>query len=65
MKPDYQPGDYYVENGFLVMAEQFLKRRGFCCGNECRHCPYEPRAEYGTTTLASPSGGAQEKIPPR
>lgn len=34
--------DYYIdENGFLVMTESFLKRRGFCCSNGCRHCPYD------------------------
>ena len=33
--------DYYFENGFLVMTAEYLLRRGYCCGNGCRHCPYE------------------------
>jgi hypothetical protein len=33
--------DYYIENGLLVMTEAFHLKRGYCCGNECRHCPYE------------------------
>ena len=32
--------DYYFENGFMVLTELFLKKRGYCCGNNCRHCPY-------------------------
>ncbi|HXW50763.1 MAG TPA: ABC transporter substrate-binding protein [Candidatus Acidoferrales bacterium] len=26
--------------GFEVMTSFFLRERGFCCGNGCRHCPY-------------------------
>lgn len=33
--------DYYFDSGRLVLTESFLLRRGFCCGNGCRHCPYE------------------------
>jgi hypothetical protein len=28
--------------GLFVMTAAFLADRGFCCGNGCRHCPYEP-----------------------
>ncbi len=33
--------DYYVERGCVVFTAAFLARRGWCCGNGCRHCPYE------------------------
>lgn len=33
--------DYYFENGLMVLTAHFLRRRGYCCGNGCRHCPYE------------------------
>ena len=33
--------DYYFENGLMVLTEYFLKKRGYCCGNRCRHCPYQ------------------------
>ena len=36
-----QPGDYYVENGKYVFTEQYLLKRGWCCNNGCRHCPYK------------------------
>jgi len=32
--------DYYFENGLLVMTEAYHLKRGYCCKNECRHCPY-------------------------
>ena len=34
--------DYYfdAQTGLLVFTAHYLARRGFCCGNGCRHCPY-------------------------
>ncbi len=32
---------YYTREGFMVLTEKFLRERGFCCGNGCRHCPFE------------------------
>jgi iron complex transport system substrate-binding protein len=26
--------------GYDVFTADFLNRRGYCCGNDCRHCPY-------------------------
>ena len=31
---------YYNENGFLVFTEAYHLKKGYCCGNGCRHCPY-------------------------
>lgn len=42
---------FYEENGRKVMTEEFHKQRGFCCGNKCRHCPYEPKYQKGNTSL--------------
>jgi hypothetical protein len=36
--------DYYFEDGLMVLTAHFLLKRGYCCGNGCRHCPY-PKAE--------------------
>jgi hypothetical protein len=33
--------DFYFEDGLMVLTEHFLKKRGYCCGNLCRHCPYQ------------------------
>lgn len=33
--------DYYLnENGFLVFTESYHLKRGYCCNNACKHCPY-------------------------
>jgi hypothetical protein len=50
-KPKLQPTDFYWENGKMIMTEEYHKRRGTCCGNSCRHCPYEPKAIKGNKTL--------------
>ena len=34
--------DYYFnEEGLLVFTEAYHIKRGYCCGNNCRHCPYQ------------------------
>jgi len=37
--------DYYLENGYWVFTEHFLRKNGKCCGSGCRHCPYRKKAE--------------------
>jgi iron complex transport system substrate-binding protein len=32
--------DYYDDAGAVVFTENYLQRRGYCCGSGCRHCPY-------------------------
>ena len=32
--------DYYFEKGLMVFTEYYLRERGYCCTNGCRHCPY-------------------------
>ena len=37
--------DYYLnEKGFVVFTASYLLQRGYCCGNGCRHCPYDYEA---------------------
>jgi hypothetical protein len=33
--------------GLFVMTAAFLRARGYCCGNGCRHCPYDGPAPSG------------------
>ncbi len=44
--------DYYFENGLLVMTAKYLRERGYCCGNGCRHCPY-PVADQSRNSSSS------------
>ena len=32
--------DYYFEDGLMVLTAHYLLRRGYCCEQGCRHCPY-------------------------
>lgn len=43
--------DFTLEKGYRVMTESYLVRRGYCCSNGCRHCPYHPKAQKGNTIL--------------
>lgn len=31
---------YYSPEGYVVFTEKYLLKRGYCCQNGCRHCPY-------------------------
>lgn len=39
--------DYYFDDGLMVLTECFLRKRGYCCRNDCRHCPYQNLPENG------------------
>jgi hypothetical protein len=31
---------YLTPEGYRVFTEKYLLKRGYCCKNACRHCPY-------------------------
>ena len=34
--------DYYInDDGLLVFTAAYHKKRGKCCGNKCKHCPFD------------------------
>lgn len=44
--------DYYMNpKGFRVMSKSYLTKRGYCCGNGCKHCPYFPPHQKGNREL--------------
>jgi Family of unknown function (DUF5522) len=32
---------YYNEEGYIVLTEKYHLEKGYCCGNGCKHCPYD------------------------
>lgn len=32
--------DFYREGAAIVFTARYHLRRGYCCGNGCRHCPF-------------------------
>ena len=38
--------DYYInEKGQWVFTELYHLKRGYCCNNGCKHCPYDNRKD--------------------
>ena len=34
--------DYYFnDDGYIVLTEKYHLEKGYCCGNGCKHCPYD------------------------
>lgn len=39
--PNLDLEDYYTnEQGFIVFTQAYHLKRGYCCKNGCKHCPY-------------------------
>jgi len=43
---------YYLENGKVVFTALYHLERGFCCGSNCRHCPYDPKFGKGVEKIS-------------
>ena len=39
-QPLVEGEDFYWEGAAMVFTARYLARRGYCCENGCRHCPY-------------------------
>jgi biotin synthase-like enzyme len=44
--------DYYIEGERVIFTALAHIKRGQCCGNGCRHCPYTPKHTKGKVVLA-------------
>jgi 2-iminoacetate synthase ThiH len=42
---------YYMEGERVIFMALFHLERGQCCGNGCRHCPFEPKHKKGTANV--------------
>ena len=51
MASNHEPTDFYIENGKYVFTEHYHLKRGSCCGNGCKHCPYTPVHKKRNTTI--------------
>ena len=41
--------DFYTEGAAVVFTARYHLRRGYCCENGCRHCPYREGREAALT----------------
>ncbi len=57
--------DYYLEGQNLVFTAHYLLKRGYCCNNGCRHCPYrEGNAPKVAIAIVGLDAAAPAKRPP-
>jgi len=40
LKPKLREEDFYWEEGKMIMTKKYHQKRGYCCNNGCKHCPY-------------------------
>ena len=39
--PKPEKGDFYLsDEGYKIFTQKYLLKRGYCCKNSCKHCPY-------------------------
>ncbi len=39
--------DYYLdERELMIFTENYHLKRGYCCENNCKHCPYEQDKKF-------------------
>ena len=56
--PDlYEEFEKHIDKNLLdksklieFLIKEYLEKKGKCCGNQCRHCPYD-KSEKGNTSL--------------
>lgn len=43
MKKTFTEGEdfYYNEAGLMVLTAKYHLEKGYCCGNGCKHCPFD------------------------
>ena len=55
-KSQLEPDEYYLSaEGYTVFTEKYLLKRGFCCKNGCKHCPYGFDKKTGRIERNKPS----------
>ena len=37
---ELSPEDFYFEGPYMVFTAAYHLKRGYCCNNDCLHCPY-------------------------
>ena len=46
---------YYMDGTRVVFTALSHIQRGQCCGNGCKHCPYDPKHKKGRVVLSKES----------
>ena len=46
-EPYIESEDYYMDGPYFVFTSAYHRKRGYCCGSGCRHCPYDNESSEG------------------
>ena len=56
--------EYYIgPKGYIVFTEKYLLNRGYCCDNDCKHCPYKKKKMKKNSFFKSIKEGIPKEIP--
>jgi hypothetical protein len=40
-KKELDPSEFYLSpEGYIIYTENYHLKRGYCCKNGCKHCPF-------------------------
>ncbi len=40
-KKELEPDEFYLSaEGYIIYTEKYHLKRGYCCKNGCKHCPF-------------------------
>jgi len=40
-KKELDPSEFYLSpEGYIIFTEKYHLKRGYCCKNGCKHCPF-------------------------
>lgn len=37
---------YHSPEGYIIFTEKYHLDRGYCCNNNCKHCPYKKEQKH-------------------
>lgn len=54
--------DYYFnEDGLMVFTAEYHLKRGYCCKNGCKHCPWNYKRKTGLANTETKKQGIKRK----
>jgi hypothetical protein len=54
--------DYYFnEDGLMVFTAEYHLKRGYCCKNGCKHCPWNYKRKNGIADTETKKQGIKRK----
>ena len=51
-KKELDPSEFYLSpEGYIIYTEKYHLKRGYCCKNGCKHCPYGYNKKTGNIDI--------------